>query len=181
MSARIRLQRHGKKGQPFYHIVIADTRAPRDGKFIEKIGTYNPVTDPAQVRVDFDKALMWIQRGAQPTDTVRNIFSKEGILLKNHLMTGVRKGALTEEQAEVKFQAWINERDAKLANSAKTASEKQRVARKEALEAETKVKEARAEAIAQKRAAAAAAEAAETAAEAENAEAPAETEAPAEA
>ena len=95
MPAKIRLQRHGKKGQPFYHIVIADGRAPRDGRFIEKIGTYNPVTVPAEINLNFDKALDWLNKGAQPTDTVRSILSKKGVMLKKHLMIGVQKGAMT--------------------------------------------------------------------------------------
>ena len=112
MPAKIRLQRHGKKGQPFYHIVIADSRSPRDGKFIEKIGTYNPVTDPAQINIKFDRALHWYSVGAVPTDTVRSLLSKAGVMMKYHLLRGVQKGALTEEQAEVKFQNWMKEKEA---------------------------------------------------------------------
>ena len=106
MPAKIRLSRHGKKGAAFYHIVVADGRAPRDGKFIEKIGTYNPVHNPAEINLDVDKALTWLQNGAQPTDTVRSILSYTGVLYKNHLVKGVKKGAFTEAQAEVKFLAW---------------------------------------------------------------------------
>ena len=177
MPAKIRLQRHGKKGQPFYHIVIADGRAPRDGRFIEKIGTYNPVTVPAEINLNFDKALDWLNKGAQPTDTVRSILSKKGVMLKKHLMIGVQKGAMTEEQAEVKFQTWMKEKEAKLASEIKAKAEKKRADQKARIEAESKVNAARAEAIAKKQAEAAAQAAAEAAAE--NAEeAPAE-EAPA--
>ena len=116
MPAKIRLQRHGKKGKPFYHIVIADGRAPRDGRFIEKIGTYNPITNPADIVLDIEKAIEWLNNGAQPTDTVRTILSYKGVLYKNHLLKGVKKGAMTEEQAEAKFQAWLNEKEAKIAN-----------------------------------------------------------------
>lgn len=171
MPAKIRLQRHGKKGQPFYHIVIADSRAPRDGKFIEKIGTYNPITDPAEINLKFDKAIEWLEKGAQPTDTVRSILSKKGVMLKKHLMVGVKKGALTAEQAEVKFQAWMKEKEAKAAQKVKDNAEKMREDRKARIEAETKVKEARAAEIA-KRKAEMEAQAAEAAAEnAENVEA----------
>lgn len=177
MPAKIRLQRHGKKGQPFYHIVIADGRAPRDGRFIEKIGTYNPVTVPAEISLNFDKALDWLNKGAQPTDTVRSILSKKGVMLKKHLMIGVQKGAMTAEQAEVKFQTWMKEKEAKLASEIKAKAEKKKADQKARIEAESKVNAARAEAIAKKQAEAAAAAAAE--AVAENAEdAPAE-EAPA--
>ena len=177
MPAKIRLQRHGKKGQPFYHIVIADGRAPRDGRFIEKIGTYNPVTVPAEISLNFDKALDWLNKGAQPTDTVRSILSKKGVMLKKHLMIGVQKGAMTAEQAEVKFQTWMKEKEAKLAQEIKDKAEKKRADQKARIEAESKVNAARAEAIAKKQAELAAQAAAEAAAE--NAEeAPAE-EAPA--
>lgn len=186
MPAKIRLQRHGKKGQPFYHIVIADGRAPRDGRFIEKIGTYNPVTVPAEINLNFDKALDWLNKGAQPTDTVRSILSKKGVMLKKHLMIGVQKGAMTEEQAEVKFQTWMKEKEAKLASEIKAKADKKKADQKARIEAESKVNAARAEEIAKKKAelaaqaaAAAAAENAEEAPteEAPAAEAPAETEA----
>lgn len=183
MPAKIRLQRHGKKGQPFYHIVIADGRAPRDGRFIEKIGTYNPVTVPAEISLNFDKALDWLNKGAQPTDTVRSILSKKGVMLKKHLMIGVQKGAMTEEQAEVKFQTWMKEKEAKLASEIKAKADKKKADQKARIEAESKVNAARAEAIAKKQAelaAQAAAAAAENAEEAPAEEAPA-AEAPAEA
>ncbi|MBP9993552.1 MAG: 30S ribosomal protein S16 [bacterium] len=177
MPAKIRLQRHGKKGQPFYHIVIADGRAPRDGKFIEKIGTYNPITVPAEISLNFDKALDWLNKGAQPTDTVRNILSRKGVMLKKHLLVGVKKGAMTMEQAEVKFQAWMKEKEAKAAQEVKISAEKKRADNKARLEAEGKVNAARAEVIAQKKAelaAKAAEEAAAKAAEEAATEAPAE-------
>ena len=183
MPAKIRLQRHGKKGQPFYHIVIADGRSPRDGKFIEKIGTYNPLTEPAQINLKFDRALYWYSVGAVPTDTVRSLLSQKGVMLKYHLLQGVKKGAMTEEQAEVKFQNWMKEKEAKMAEIAKTKEEKARGEKKVRLEAEKKVNEARAEELAKKRLAEleakkaeeAAAQAAETPAEeAPAAEAPAE-------
>ncbi len=151
MSAKIRLQRHGKKGQPFYHIVVADSRAPRDGKFIEKIGTYNPIANPAQITIKFDRALYWYSVGAQPTDTARSLLSKTGVMMKYHLMRGVQKGALTEEQAEVKFQNWMKEKEAKVANAAKAIEEKTRGEKKTRLEAEKKVNEARAAELAKKR------------------------------
>lgn len=133
MPVRIRLQRHGKKGSPFYHIVIADGRAPRDGKFIEKIGTYNPTTNPATIALNNDKALMWLQRGAQPTDTCRAILSFKGIMFKKHLQGGVVKGALTQEQADAKFEKWLSDKDShtekKLSNleSAKQEAYKKRM------------------------------------------------------
>lgn len=173
MSAKMRLQRHGKKGQPFYHIVIADARAPRDGRFIEKIGTYNPVAQPAQININFDKALEWLNKGAQPTDTVRSILSQKGVLLKKHLLIGVKKGAMTAEQAEVKFQNWMKEKEAKAAEFVRVNAEQKRAAQKERLEAEVKVNEARIAELAKRRAEAAAAEAAENA-EAATEETPAE-------
>ena len=173
MSAKMRLQRHGKKGQPFYHIVIADARAPRDGRFIEKIGTYNPVAQPAQININFDKALDWLNKGAQPTDTVRSILSQKGVLLKKHLLVGVKKGAMTAEQAEVKFQNWMKEKEAKAAEFVRVNAEQKRAAQKERLEAEAKVNEARIAELAKRRAEAAAAEAAENA-EAATEETPAE-------
>ena len=178
MPAKIRLQRHGKKGQPFYHIVIADGRSPRDGKFIEKIGTYNPLTEPAQINLKFDRALYWYTVGAVPTDTVRSLLSKKGVMLKYHLLQGVKKGAMTEEQAEVKFQNWMKEKEAKLANIAKTKEEKVRGEKKTRLEAEKKVNEARAEELAKKRLAELEAKKAEEAAAEASAEGAATEEAP---
>lgn len=185
MPAKIRLQRHGKKGQPFYHIVIADSRAPRDGKFIEKIGTYNPLTNPATINLKSDRALYWYSVGAVPTDTVRSLLSKKGVMMKYHLMRGVQKGAMTEEQAEVKFQNWMKEKEAKLNNIVKGAEEKARNEKKARFEAEKQVNEARAAEIAKRKVAEMEArKAAEEAAQAEAAaETPAEEapEAPAEA
>ena len=114
MPVKIRLQRHGKKGKPFYWIVAADARSKRDGKYLEKLGTYNPNFNPAQIELDIDGTVKWLQNGAQPTDTAKSILSYRGAMLKNHLVGGVRKGALTEEQAEAKFQAWIDEKTAKV-------------------------------------------------------------------
>jgi small subunit ribosomal protein S16 len=114
MPVKLRLQRHGKKGKPFYWIVAADSRSKRDGRFLEKLGTYNPNTNPAQVEINIDSAVQWLENGAQPTDTTRAILSYEGVLLKKHLAGGVKKGALTEEQAEEKFQAWKTEKLSKI-------------------------------------------------------------------
>ena len=151
MPAKIRLQRHGKKGQPFYHIVVADSRAPRDGKFIEKLGTYNPLTNPAQINIKFDRALYWYSVGAVPTDTTRSLLSKVGVMMKYHLMRGVQKGAMTEEQAEIKFQNWMKEKEAKAANIAKANEEKVRGEKKTRIEAEKQVNEARAAEIAKRK------------------------------
>src|SRR5574344_1655289 len=136
MPAKIRLQRHGKKGQPFYHIVIADGRSPRDGRFIEKIGTYDPLQQPAKIVLNFDKALYWYSVGAVPTDTVRSLLSKKGVMLKYHLLCGVKKGAMTEEQAEIKFQTWLKDKEAKDAGLVKTIQDKARGDKKVRLESE---------------------------------------------
>ncbi|MCD6112303.1 MAG: 30S ribosomal protein S16 [Bacteroidales bacterium] len=152
MPARIRLQRFGRKGRPFYHIVIADGRAPRDGKFIETIGTYNPITNPAEIKLDTDKALQWLQNGAQPSDTVRAILTYKGVMYKNHLLKGVAKGALTLEQAEAKFQVWLKEKEAKIENKAKNYELSKKEEMKKRLDAEKKVNEERSEAIAKKKA-----------------------------
>ena len=114
MPVKIRLQRHGKKGKPFYWIVAADARSKRDGKYLEKLGTYNPNFNPAQIDLDIDGTVKWLQNGAQPTDTAKSILSYRGAMLKNHLVGGVRKGALTEEQAEAKFQAWVDDKTSKV-------------------------------------------------------------------
>jgi small subunit ribosomal protein S16 len=151
MPTKIRLQRQGKKGQPFYHIIIADGRAPRDGRNIERIGTYNPVAKPAEVVLDFDRALYWVQTGAQPTDTVRSLLSYKGVLYKNHLLKGVAKGAMTEQQAELKYQEWMEAKQAKIENAGKELENKERATEKERIEAETKIKEARLEEIAKRR------------------------------
>jgi small subunit ribosomal protein S16 len=152
MPVKIRLQRFGKKGQAFYHIVIADGRAPRDGKFIEKLGTYNPMTKPATIDINFDSALEWLQNGAQPTDTVRAILSYKGVMYKKHLLGGVTKGALTAEQAEAKFAAWEAEKNAKIYNVAKTSKEQATQKQAEMLDSERKINEARKAEIAKRKA-----------------------------
>ncbi|MEE4000765.1 30S ribosomal protein S16 [Tenacibaculum sp. FZY0031] len=143
MPVKIRLQRHGKKGKPFYWVVAADSRAKRDGRFLEKIGTYNPNTNPATIELDVDGAVKWLQNGAQPTDTARAILSYKGALLKNHLAGGVKKGALTEEQAEAKFNAWLDEKTTKVAGKAEGLVKAEAEAKAKALEAEKAVNEAR--------------------------------------
>jgi small subunit ribosomal protein S16 len=150
MPTKIRLQRRGKKGQAFYHIVIADGRAPRDGKFIERIGIYNPVSKPAEIELNFDKALDWIRKGATPTDTVKAILAYKGVMYKNHLLKGVQKGAMTQEQAEAKFLAWVQEKELKISSKRKEQELSLKDARKQQLEAETKKNEAIAQAIAKK-------------------------------
>ena len=150
MPTKIRLQRRGKKGKPFYHIVIADGRAPRDGKFIESIGTYNPLTSPATITIDEAKALHWVQIGATPTDTCRAILSFEGILFKNHLVNGVKKGALTMEQVEEKFSIWKKDKEDRLKRKASEKFSKLSSEQKKKIEIEAKIKEDRAEAIAKK-------------------------------
>ena len=178
MSVKIRLKRMGSKKRPFYRIVVADSRSPRDGRFIEQIGSYNPNTNPATIVLDADKALAWLKVGAQPTLTARRILSYEGVLLRHHLDGGVAKGALTQEQADKKYVDWKAQRDAKIAAKKQGISKDAAAAAKAALEAEAKVNQERAEAIAKKKAeaeAAAAAKAAEeAAAAAETEEAPAE-------
>jgi small subunit ribosomal protein S16 len=143
MPVKIRLQRHGKKGKPFYWIVAADARAKRDGRYLEKIGTYNPNTNPATIDLDVDGAVKWLQNGAQPTDTAKGILSYKGALLKNHLAGGVRKGALTEEQAEEKFKAWLEEKENKVSTKEEKLAKAQAEAKAKALEAEKAVNEAR--------------------------------------
>jgi len=163
MPVKIRLQRRGKKGQPFYHLVIADGRAPRDGKFIEKLGTYNPLTHPATIEVDFDRAYYWVMCGAKPTDVARMILKREGIYMKKHLMGGVQKGAFTEEQAEEKLTAWKEEKSQKLNDVKLDVINSARSANKKRLDAETKVKQAKEAILAEKRSAELAAEAAKNA------------------
>ena len=160
MPVKIRLQRRGKKGQPFYHVVIADGRAPRDGRFIEKIGTYNPLTHPATVVLNFDRAFHWVSCGAQPSDTARTILKREGIYLKKHLMGGVQKGAITEEQAEAKLTAWKEEKARKLSDIKLEVINSNKSVMKKRIEAETKVKEAKEAVVQGKRQAVLAAEAA---------------------
>ena len=143
MPVKIRLQRHGKKGKPYYWIVAADARAKRDGKYLEKLGSYNPNTNPATVDLNVDGAVQWLQNGAQPTDTAKTLLSYKGALLKNHLAGGVRKGALTEEQAEEKFKAWLEEKEAKIQAKAEGLSKAEAKAKADALAAEKAVNEAR--------------------------------------
>lgn len=180
MAVKIRLQRRGKKGKPYFWIVAADARSKRDGKYLEQIGAYNPTTNPATIELDVDLAVKWLQNGAQPTDTARAILSYKGALLKNHLAGGVRKGALTEEQAEAKFTAWVEEKagkvDAKKENLAKADAD----AKAKALEAEKETNAKREAEAAQATAEAEAAEAAANAPAEEGAEAEATQEAPAE-
>jgi len=147
MATKIRLQRHGKKGKPFYHIIVADARAPRDGRFIERLGSYNPNTNPATIDINFDKTLDWVNNGAQPTDTCRAILSYKGVLYKKHLQGGVQKGALTEEQAEAKFQAWLDQKEGKITGKKTGLVSAKEEARKAALAAEVKKKQDRAAAI----------------------------------
>jgi small subunit ribosomal protein S16 len=149
MSVKIRLQRHGKKGKPFYWIVAADARAKRDGKFLEKIGTYNPNTNPATIDLNLDQAVQWLHNGAQPTDTARAILSYKGALLKHHLDGGVRKGALTQEQADAKLAAWLDEKSGKVTAKKDGLSKAKEEAKAIALKAEKEVNEKRAAAAAE--------------------------------
>ena len=143
MPVKLRLQRHGKKGKPFYWIVAADARSKRDGRFLEKLGTYNPNTNPAQIELNVDGAVQWLEKGAQPTDTTRAILSHEGVLLKKHLAGGVKKGALTEEQAEEKFQAWVTEKQAKIDAKKSDLQKAKEAQQAKALAAEKAANEAR--------------------------------------
>jgi small subunit ribosomal protein S16 len=149
MPVKIRLQRHGKKGKPFYWIVAADSRAKRDGKFLEKLGIYNPNTNPATIELNIDNSVTWLQNGAQPTDTARAILSYKGVMLKHHLLGGLRKGALTEEQVEEKFAAWVVEKEKSVANKVDSLSKAKEKAKAEALKAEKEVSEKRALAAAE--------------------------------
>ena len=184
MATKIRLQRGGRKARPIYSIVVADARAKRDGRFIEKLGTYNPNTNPATIDLNFDSALAWIMKGAQPTDTARSILSYRGVMMKKHLLEGVRKGALTQEQADAKYDAWLNEKESKIGANVKAIDAKKAADKNARLAAETEVNKARAAAIAAALAPAEEAPAEEAPAEAAAEEAPAEAaaeEAPAEA
>jgi small subunit ribosomal protein S16 len=169
MPAKIRLQRHGKKGYAYYHIVVADARAPRDGKFIERIGSYNPNTNPATIEINSDKAVEWLHNGAQPTDTCRAILSYKGVLFRHHLQQGVRKGSITQEAADAKLAAWEAEKSTKIGDKTSNLANAKREDAKKRMAEEQKVREARAAAIAAKLAAAESAPASE-----ESAEAPAE-------
>ena len=143
MPVKIRLQRHGKKGKPFYWVVAADSRSKRDGKFLEKLGTYNPNTNPATIDLDVDSAVQWLHNGAQPTDTAKAILSYKGALLKHHLDGGVRKGALTQEQADAKLTTWLEEKAGKVDAKKGNLSDAKADARAKALEAEKKVNDDR--------------------------------------
>jgi hypothetical protein len=179
MATKIRLQRGGRKGYAFYSIVIADARAPRDGRFIEKIGTYNPNTNPAAVDLNFDRALYWLEVGAQPTDTARNILKREGVYLMKHLRGGVKKGAFDEAAMQTKFDAWKQDKVKGLQACAENEAKAKKDAQVKVLEEEKKINAEIAKKVAEKKAAAA--KAAEVAANAENAEAASAEEAPAEA
>ena len=148
MPVKIRLARHGRKRKPFYHIVVADSRSPRDGRLIERIGSYDPNTNPATIVLDFDKALSWLQKGAQPTDTARTILSTKGVMHMNHLLKGAQKGAFTEEVAKEKFNDWLEEKESRIQSvkeEIKSGLDKEAKSR---LSAESKVNQARAEALA---------------------------------
>ena len=179
MAVKIRLQRHGKKNFAFFHIVVADSRSPRDGRFIEQIGSYNPNTNPATIVLNNERALAWLNVGAQPTPTAKRILSYEGILLAKHLQGGVKKGALTQEQADAKLAAWKSEKYAKVSAKKDGLRKDAVAAQKAAVEAEAKVNQERAEAIAKRKAEAE--EAARAAAEAAAAEKAAQEAAAAEA
>ncbi len=162
MPVKIRLQRHGKKGKPFYWIVAADARSKRDGRYLEKLGTYNPNTNPATVEIQIDNAIDWLEKGAQPTDTARTLLSYKGVLLKHHLNGGIRKGALTEEQAEKKFTAWLEEKEAKIQAKKEGLTKQEQDAKAKRLSDEKAVSEKR---LAEAEAAAAEAEANEASTE----------------
>ncbi len=147
MATKIRLQRHGKKGKAFFHIVAADTRAKRDGKFIEKLGIYNPNTDPATIEINFDRTLNWVQVGAEMSDTAKAILSYKGVLYKNHLIKGIKKGALTEAQVEEKFAKWLEEKESKVGNKREKLSKEAIKAKADKLKAEAEIAEKRAKEI----------------------------------
>ena len=156
MPVKIRLARHGKKGYAFYHIVVADSRAPRDGKFIERIGSYNPNTNPAAVDLDFDRALTWLQTGAQPTETVKKILSVKGVLIKKHLLDGAKKGAFSTDEAENRFNKWMDEKAKRVSSKVDEIQKSKDTEAKERLAAESKAREAIAEKVSRKLAEAAA-------------------------
>ena len=150
MSTKIRLQRHGKKRYAFFHVVVADARAPRDGKFIEKLGVYNPNTNPATIDIEFDRALHWVKTGAQPTDTCRALLSYRGVLHKDHLDRGVLKGAMTQEQADKKFEAWMKDKEGKIEGKKDSLSKSKEEQEKARLKAEQEAKDKKAAEIAAK-------------------------------
>ena len=143
MPVRIRLQRHGKKGKPFYWVVAADNRSPRDGRYLEKLGIYNPNTNPATVEINIDNCVKWLENGAQPSDTARTLLSYRGVMLKHHLNGGVRKGAFSAEEAEKKFEAWLQEKEAKIQAKVDGLSNAEAEAKAAALAAEKAVNEKR--------------------------------------
>ncbi len=151
MPVKIRLARHGRKRKPFYYIVAADSRAPRDGRYIERIGSYNPNTDPAIIDLNFEKALTWLQNGAIPTDTCRAILSYKGVLYKNHLLKGVAKGALTEEEAENKFNAWMKDKEQKIQAKAEKIQAGEKADKENRLKIEEEMNKARAEELSAKK------------------------------
>lgn len=159
MPAKIRLQRFGRKGYAYYHIVIADSRAPRDGKFIERIGSYNPNTNPATIDLKFERALYWLTTGAQPTDTTRNILSSEGVLMKKHLLDGVKKGAFDTAEAENRFDAWKAAKDANTNKTKEQIATEKQADKAQRLAAEAAVNKAKAAEVAKKKAEAVAAKA----------------------
>ena len=163
MATKIRLQRNGRKGYAYYHIVVADSRAPRDGKFIERLGSYNPNTNPATIDLNFERALYWIQCGAQPTDTTRNILSREGVMMKSHLLGGVKKGAFSLEDAETKFTAWKQAKESKINAVKLSVKDAERAENKKRLDAEVAYNQAKADELAKKIAEIKAAEAKATA------------------
>ena len=152
MATKIRLQRHGKKGYAFYHVVVADSRSKRDGRFIEKLGTYNPNTNPATIDIDFDQTLNWVSTGAEMSDTARAILSYKGVLFKNHLIRGLAKGALTEADVEKKFEAWLNDKESKISKKSDGHSDAMKKVVSDRLAADRKTNEARAAVIAAKNA-----------------------------
>jgi small subunit ribosomal protein S16 len=152
MATKIRLQRHGRKGYAFYHIVVADSRAPRDGKFIERLGSYNPNTNPATIDLKFERALYWIETGAQPTDTTRNLLSEEGVMLMKHLKGGVKKGAFTQEEAEAKFEAWKSKKTGVATTIKSKEQEAKKAAAAKRLAEEVEINKAKAAEVAKKNA-----------------------------
>ena len=154
MATKIRLQRHGRKGKPFFHIVVADSRARRDGRFIEKLGTYNPITNPATVELNVDAAVKWLMTGAEPTNTAKALLSYKGAFMKKHLLGGVAKGAFSQEEAETRFAAWLEAKDAKIQAKKDGLSAEATAAKLAALEAEKAVNAARVKAAQEAEAAA---------------------------
>ena len=173
MATRIRLQRHGRKGRPIFHIVVADSRARRDGRYIERLGQYDPNTNPATIDINFDSAVDWVMKGAQPSDTARAILKYKGVMMKKHLLDGVRKGAFDEAEAEKRFESWLTDKTQKIQGKKETLSKEAEEARTKALEAEAEKNKAREEARTAAAAPVAEASAEEAPAE-ESADAPAE-------